>query len=139
MMYTNKTLLLIVTYPWSVYLVFNKYLRNVNSKHIEAPQATFETIYNKDECGEIFDTHQCSYIEKSMQNYMNRLELKFERGKEKFQNEYQSLHHRRYKYRKKYYAPREKSHRLFDYNIKNNKLRTSYKHTNIHHTKVRYQ
>ena len=78
MMYMNKTLLLIVTYPWYVYLVFSIYLRNVNSKNIETQQAPYETIYNKDECGEIFDTHQCSYIEKSMQKYMERLKLKFE-------------------------------------------------------------
>ena len=76
-MYMNKTLLLIVIYPWSVYLVFSIYLRNVNSKSIATQQAAFKTIYNKDECGEIFDTHQCSYIEKSMQKYMERLKLKF--------------------------------------------------------------
>ena len=139
MMYMNKTLLLIVTYPWSVYLVFSIYLRNVNSKNIETQQAPFETIYNKDECGEIFDTHQCSYIEKSMQKYMERLKLKFDRGKKKFQNKYQDLYHRRNKYLKPYYAPKAESHHLFDYNIDYNKLKKSYKHTNVHSRKVRYQ
>ena len=138
-MFMNKTLLLIVTYPWSVYLAFSIYLRNVNSKGIEAQQAPFQANYKKDECGEIFDTYQCSYIEKSMQKYLKRLELKFERGKEKFQNEYHDLHHRRNKYLKKYRAPRAKSHHLFNYNINNNKLKKPYKHTNAHRRKATYQ
>ena len=137
-MFMNKTVLLIVTYPWSVYLVFSIYLRNGNSKSIEAQQATFETIYNKHECGGMFDIYQCRYIEKSMQKYMKRLELKFDRGKERFQNEYHDLHHWRNKYFKKYHAPRPKSHHLFDYNIDNNKLKKPYKHTNSHRRKVRY-
>ena len=136
-MYMNKTLLLIVTYPWSVYLVFSIYLGNVNCNGIEAQPTPFKAIYKKDECGEIFDTYQCSYIKKSMRKYMKRLELKFERGKEKFQNEYHDLHHRHNKYSKTYYAPKAKSHHLFDYNIKNNKLKNPYKRTNVHRRKVR--
>ena len=137
-MFINKTLLFVVTYPWSIYVVLSMDLRNMNSKIIGMKQNPFKTIYEENECGEIFNDYQCSYINKSIQKYMRRLELKFHLSKERFENEYDELHHGYDKYSKIIHARKAKSHHLIDYNVENKEIKKSYRHTNVHRAKVRY-
>ena len=137
-MFINKTLLFVVTYPWSIHVVLSMDLRSVYSRIIGIKQKPFKTVYEANECREIFNDYQCSYINKSIQNYMKRLELKFHLSKERFENEYDELHHGYDKYSKINHARKAKSHHLIDYNIKNKDIKKSNKHTNIHRGKVRY-
>ena len=135
-MFINKTLLFIVTYPWLLYPVFSLYLRNVNSKRIRTQQRNTKITYSKEECDEIFNEYQCTYIAKSMQNYMKKIELKFRRNIELFENNYHNLHHGLNKYATTRYTRNTKFH-LLDDNIKKRKIDKTYKHPDVYRTRVR--
>ena len=138
-MLMNKTLFFVFTYPWSIYIVLSMDFRNVSSKNIETKQQPIKTIYETNECGEVFNAYQCSYINRSIQKYIKTLESKFRLSKEKLDNEYNELHHGHDKHLKTNHARKAKSQRLFDNNIKNKELKNYYRRTNVHRSKVRYK